>query len=331
VNPACVNRPDHHPSGTGRAAFGPESRSTRSPTDSRSVNAADKSDRDPRTTGPYRCALNRGWIPKRPSQSSLARVVRRLQWLGMVERVNYEAAASRYNLGRSLSEATIANWQAAVSPHVPARPLVVDLGAGTGLWAQVWVGWGARSVVAVEPSPAMRREASAGRLPAEVRVVAGRGEHLPLRDGCAGVVWMSTVLHHLADREATASETRRVLDPGGVCLVRGFFADRSDNGWLPHFPGQERARASFPAITDTAVLFAQHGLALRHVIGVTSDRNMTLGEAAEWIRLMRSADSLLAAFTDEEIEIGLRALDAHASQPCAPNTLELLVLGPEAT
>jgi ubiquinone/menaquinone biosynthesis C-methylase UbiE len=222
----------------------------------------------------------------------------------MVESVDYEVAASRYNRGRSLSEATITAWRAAVSPHVSTRSVVVDLGAGTGLWAQGVGALGGKDGDRRGTSPAMRRDASAGRPPAEVHIVAGRGEHLPLRDGCAGVVWMSTVLHHLTDRAMAAAEVRRVLDTRGVCLIRGFFADRSDNGWLSYFPGQERARATFPTVTEAAALFAQHGLALRHALAVTSDRNATLGEAAEWIRLMRSADSLLAAFTDEEIGLG---------------------------
>ena len=79
------------------------------------------------------------------------------------------------------------------------------------------------------------------------------------------------------------------------------------------------------------MLFAEHGLALRQVVGITTDGNMKLGEVAAWVRLMRSADSRLATFTDEEITVALRALDAHAAQQCTPNALELLVLGLEGT
>jgi hypothetical protein len=65
------------------------------------------------------------------------------------------------------------------------------------------------------------------------------------------------------------------------------------------------------------------------VIDITTDGNATLREGADWVRLMRSADSLLATFTDEEITVGLLALDDLAAQQCAPGTLELLVLGRE--
>ena len=38
--------------------------------------------------------------------------------------------------------------------------------------------------------------------------VGGQAERLPLRDGCCGGAWLSTVIHHLADLPGCARELR---------------------------------------------------------------------------------------------------------------------------
>jgi ubiquinone/menaquinone biosynthesis C-methylase UbiE len=117
-------------------------------------------------------------------------------------RVDYETVAARYHHGRALSAETVARWRRAVVPHLPAgRPgRVVDVGAGTGLFLPVWVSWDARQVVAIEPSVAMRREATGSGFSTGAAIIGGVAEQLPLRDHCADVVWMSTVFLQLADR-----------------------------------------------------------------------------------------------------------------------------------
>jgi len=141
--------------------------------------------------------------------------------------VDYDRAARRYDAGRGLSDDTLECWRRAVIARVvPAGRIVLDVGAGTGVFAAAWVAWGARAVVAVEPSEAMRRQAP-GRVGAGVVVVGGRAEALPVGTSSIDVVWMSAVLHHLSDPERCACEVRRVLRPGGHLLVRGYVPDRS--------------------------------------------------------------------------------------------------------
>lgn len=94
------------------------------------------------------------------------------------------------------------------------RPgLVVDLGSGTGLSAEVWAD-AAERVVGVEPNPAMR-EVAASRAPANVSYVDAHAAETGLESGCADVVTASQSFHWMAP-EPTLAEAARILRPGGV-------------------------------------------------------------------------------------------------------------------
>jgi ubiquinone/menaquinone biosynthesis C-methylase UbiE len=98
------------------------------------------------------------------------------------------------------------------------RPSVVDLGAGTGLSAELWSGRAA-SVHAIEPAPDMRARAVSrlGALPdAELfTVLDATAERTGLPDSQADVVTASQALHWF-DPATTFPEIVRVLRPGGV-------------------------------------------------------------------------------------------------------------------
>jgi SAM-dependent methyltransferase len=68
-------------------------------------------------------------------------------------------------------------------------------------------------VVAVEPDPRMRTVLSSS-VP-DIRAVEGRGESIPLPDGCAEAVLASSSWHWM-DPVATLHEVARVLVPGGT-------------------------------------------------------------------------------------------------------------------
>ena len=138
-------------------------------------------------------------------------------------------------------------WRAVVADRLPDGPLslVVDAGAGTGAFLPMWEGLGARRILAVEPSAAMRAAAvdRATAIPiAAARIVAGSLDALPAATATADVVWVSTVLHHVVDRQGAFREIARVLRPRGRLLLRGFLPGSSRVPWLDHFPGAERVR-----------------------------------------------------------------------------------------
>ena len=94
------------------------------------------------------------------------------------------------------------------------RPaLVVDLGSGTGLSAEVWASRAGR-VVGVEPNPAMR-EVAVARAPANVTYVDAEAADTGLDDDAADIVTASQSFHWMAP-EPTLSEISRILRPCGV-------------------------------------------------------------------------------------------------------------------
>ncbi len=239
--------------------------------------------------------------------------------------VDYERVARRYDAGRRLEAAAERAWQHAVRRRLPAGrlSLVLDVGAGTGAFLEIWRGLQADEIVAVEPSEAMRAQARR-RAVDRAHVVGGSATHLPAATGSVDVVWMSAVVHHIPDLAAAAAEVRRVLRPGGRLLVRGFFPDASTVPWLDHLPAPERARARFPTSTHLASVLEEAALPVRHVDNVPEPRRATGKEAADWIAAMRTADSLLTAFDDDDIATGIAALSALGDTPLPPLTLTLL-------
>jgi SAM-dependent methyltransferase len=102
---------------------------------------------------------------------------------------------------------------AAVDWFLPSHVArVVDLGAGTGALTRLLVDR-ADEVVAVEPDDRMRSVLSQ-EVPGVV-AATGRGESIPLPDGCVDAVMASSSWHWM-DPVPTLHEVGRVLRPGGI-------------------------------------------------------------------------------------------------------------------
>jgi SAM-dependent methyltransferase len=223
-----------------------------------------------------------------------------------VTSVRYEHVADLYHEGRS-PLARPEDWGQLIDLPRTRRLRVLDLGAGTGIFTRAWPGWGASFVVGLDPSLAMLAQALRAGLPVEARLVAGHTQHLPFAPRTFDAAWLSAVIHHITDRTACARELAHVLMPGGRIYVRGFFAGSSMVGWLPSFPGAERAIARFPSVEDVAEVFGHAGFSLIKVDEVREPARPA-EEIRAWIEMMRHADTLLTAFTDAEVAAGLAAL-----------------------
>ena len=240
--------------------------------------------------------------------------------------VDYRAAAARYATGRALPDDTLGRWGRAALAATPAdRPRVLDLGAGTGIFARAWLAWGASLVVAVEPVAAMRAEAVA-RDPAGVLHVAAAAERLPLRDAAVDVAWLSAVVHHFVDRPAALATLHRAVAPGGVVHVRGLCPGRSRVTTLAYAPpaAVARATARFPTAAALTDEFAAAGFHPAGATEVEEDARVTGAEGAAWVEAMRDADSMLGAFTPAEIEATKAAMSATPDTPLPPSALTLL-------
>jgi len=120
---------------------------------------------------------------------------------------------------------------------------VVDIGAGMGP-ATVLAAKAGASVVAVDPTPYMRRIVGTRRLAHTFRkrisVLDGAAESIPAADHSVDALWTVNTMHHWSDLGAAVDEMERVLRPGGrVLLVDEDFDDPSH----PAFAHMQERRA----------------------------------------------------------------------------------------
>jgi SAM-dependent methyltransferase len=247
-------------------------------------------------------------------------------------RIDYERAAATFDRGRSYPLDVFDEWRVALAELLPADGAdpVLDVGAGTGIWSAAIARWFSTRVVAVEPSSAMLAEARTKRLPATVTLVAGAGEAIPFRQDACRAAWLSTVIHHLADLGACATELRRVLRPGGRVLIRSSFPGRQDEIPLfDFFPGARRVAETFPTVEQTERAFAAAGFAIVDLRRVHESRGADPDGLVARVAAMRTSDSTLVGLSDEEFADGMAALEQHVAegQPIPPAGLDLLVFG----
>jgi ubiquinone/menaquinone biosynthesis C-methylase UbiE len=246
--------------------------------------------------------------------------------------VDYDQLAAVYDRDRAVPLAALEPWRRALAAYLPpASGLpVLDLGAGTGLFAAAIAHWFGTEVVAVEPSEGMRHQARTTRAHPHIAYVGGRGEQLPLRDGCCDSAWLSTVIHHLSDLAACAGELRRVLRPGGWVLVRQAFPDRPEPGTrlFTFWPAARAILARAPTVQATMATFTDAGFTLHRLEQICDQSAASLKEAYDRARVR--ADSLFRLLPDADFFKGLEALERAAAAETTPSPvirrLDLLVL-----
>ena len=239
--------------------------------------------------------------------------------------------AANYQQGRALSPQAAEAWRAALEPFVPQRKdlTILDLGAGTGRFAEFLSRVFPGRIIGVEPALGMRTGAAQAKLPNEVTFVGGSAEYIPLRDDSCDVAWLSQVLHHVRHRAQCASELRRVLRDEGRVFIRGALADSRDNfpTLLHFFPGIAPIFDELPSIAETVSTFERQGFMLEAHQRVEQQISASLREFADRTRLR--ADTSLALLSDDEFDAGMAALDTAAARELEPTavfeTLELLV------
>jgi SAM-dependent methyltransferase len=96
----------------------------------------------------------------------------------------------------------------------PARLVVADLGAGTGISSRSLAEHGPR-VFAIEPNAAMRDAAKAH---ARIQWIDATAEHTTLADGSVDVVTAFQAWHWV-DHPVAFAEARRIVRPGGRLAV----------------------------------------------------------------------------------------------------------------
>jgi SAM-dependent methyltransferase len=249
-------------------------------------------------------------------------------------RISYdEQTAAAFKAVREVPRDGLSEWREAVRRHLrPSQGMtLVDIGAGTGVFAAAFSDWFDLSVVAVEPSAAMREQIP--RTP-PTQVRAGDASALPLPDESADAAWLSLVLHHIPDLGAAAHEIRRVLRPGAPVLIRQGFPGRIDGVELVRwFPETARTVDTYPSVTQTCRAFAAAGFHQDALEQVRETWPASLADFLGQVDTFRHADTTMRNLTEEEFLRGkerLRRAVRHAEGTADPdirsNWLDLLVL-----
>jgi SAM-dependent methyltransferase len=250
-------------------------------------------------------------------------------------RISYDdQTATAYKAVREIPRDGLKEWRAAIRRHLSPLPgmTVADIGAGTGQFATAFSDWFGLSIVAVEPSAAMR--AQIPHRPG-IQVLEGHASALPLPDGSAGGVWMSLMIHHIPDLEAAAREIRRVLRPGAPVLIRQGFLGRADTTrtfpW-EFFPETARTTDTFPSLEQTCQAFATAGFR-RDALEQVPETLMSLAEFLARADTFRRSDTIMRGLTEEEFQRGkerlrraVRNAEETHSLESRTNWLDLLVL-----
>src|SRR5438046_2163902 len=257
-------------------------------------------------------------------------------------RISYdEQTAAAFKAVREVPREGLSEWREAVRRQLrPSQGMtLVDIGAGTGAFAAAFSDWFDLSVLAVEPSAAMRDQIP--RTPA-IQVLEGNASALPLPDASADAAWLSLVIHHILDLEVAAHEIRRVLRPGAPVLIRQGFPDRYEpyGNLKPDrielvrwFPETARMLDTFPSVTDTCKAFVAAGFHQDALEQVRETYPTSLADFLGQVDTFRHADTTMRNLTDAEFVRGkerLRRAVRHAEDIASPqsrnNWLDLLVL-----
>jgi SAM-dependent methyltransferase len=246
--------------------------------------------------------------------------------------VTYEGdLSSNYPMARMLSTETAETWSGILRSFLTAfyRPIVLDLGCGTGRFSTLISSRFGATVVGIDPSIAMLHTAVRHSEAGKVQYAAAQAERLPLAESSCDVAWMSQVVHHIRDRNGCAAELHRVLRSNGVALIRGTFGDRLDGfpTLFKFFPGARQLTARFPTVGEISAVFEAEGFSLERTQRIQQTTCHSLREFATRTKLR--ADSTLVLLPDAEFDACQTALEQAASRERVPSpvieTIELLV------
>ena len=199
-------------------------------------------------------------------------------------------------------------WAELIAASSPRRlPDVLDVGAGTGMFAVALARWArARTVVAVDASPAMLAHSVRHE---NVHYLLAEAAALPLAGARFDLALLSRVIHHLPDRRSTGAELKRVLRPGGTVVVRTTVRERLDSVVYEFWPELLALDAMrFPSETEIITDFTAAGLRAPRVLSFGQPVQPSLQVWRDAVQ--QHPQSKFDQLTDAQFRAGLERLDA---------------------
>lgn len=233
--------------------------------------------------------------------------------------------AERYQAVRGLPDAVLAAWLQPLQVHLKRPPgLALDLGCGTGRFAQMLGRFFESRVIGIDVSATMLKKASDHCDPALCWFCRGDIARMPIASSSTDLAFLSMVYHHV-DSAAVGRELRRVVRRGGVVGIRNSTIDCLDTVlYCNFFPGAaEHSRRHFPARDALVSQMQCCGLtfAAHHVI------NQTVASSwSEYCEKVASRTySPLVQISDEEFARGMAAMRSSSYVGPVEQPIDLFV------
>jgi ubiquinone/menaquinone biosynthesis C-methylase UbiE len=232
---------------------------------------------------------------------------------------------TRYDRGRALppaGKAMLLEFLRKAAPRKVTR--VLDLGGGTGRFSGILAEAFGVPVVVIEPAANMIGAAAGKWGTAPIRFVRGSAMEIPVEDSAFDCVFVSQVLHHLADLDVAMTEARRVLTAGGRLIVRQTTAENLDSYFYQRFfPGARAVdQGRLPSRGKLIASAAGAGFTVDEVTPVLTEVAPTSREYVEKISTRTNSD--LALISESEFEEGLvRLCDYCRENPGHPRSEEV--------
>jgi len=221
----------------------------------------------------------------------------------------------KYNLGRDHGPAVLLQWMDAIAERISTRMIrnIIDLGCGTGRFSGALASRFKATVIGVDPSRKMLKQAQAGRTHSQVFYACGAAEAIPIPSNSVDLVFISMALHHFSDPRQAARECRRVLREHGRVFLRTASRENiSMYAYVPFFPTSRPVlEQRIPSLDFQCDVFKQASFQILSSGVVTQQIATDYSDYAD--KLAVRADSILLSLDDEAFNAGLKAVRCEKS------------------
>lgn len=198
-------------------------------------------------------------------------------------------------------------WLDAIAQHIHPADIntIVDVGCGTGRFSVALADKFHAQVIGVDPSHTMLDKAKSNVAHPDVRFCEGDAERLPVDDGCASLVFLSMVYHHISNLPDAVLEFRRVLRGDGFLITRNSTKDLLDAvPYLKYFPSATAInKKRLPSQRDIIDIMQVNGFSLVKLDVLKQEFASSWSEYCD--KVGQRALSELAALPDSEFEAGM--------------------------
>ena len=221
--------------------------------------------------------------------------------------VNYDEISKVYDDVRRADAVLVGHFLRGLVPGVGAR--VLDVGCGTGNHARL-LGLLAPDlqIFGLEPSRGMVAKAQGKN--SRVCFVQARAEAMPFARHAFDFIYMTDVIHHIADLDAMFAQVWRVLaEQGRLCVVTQSHRQIENRPVVEFFPGTARVdKARYPDLGAVTWAALRNGVECYQQESLFEGDPLELG--LEYLELVRKKGwSMLHLLPEGEYGDGLRRLE----------------------